>query len=109
MRSALPGEGIRAEIPFLLLFEHLLRRLTFPPMGGRLGKPANRSLTLTFTSKKSGAANHYECKTRPDGLFLRNKANARPRSPVPSSSRDEGSGVATMSDVSTAGPPFTSA
>jgi hypothetical protein len=35
----------------------------------------------------------YECKTRPDDFDLRKATNARPKSPVPSRIRDEGSGV----------------
>jgi hypothetical protein len=39
----------------------------------------------------------YECKTRPDDLAFRNATTARPRSPVPSRSRLDGSGVAAVS------------
>ncbi len=77
---------------------------------GRIqGKAENSS--LTSHSEEQEAQADYECKTRPEGLFLRNNANARPRNPVPSNSREEGSGVALemMSEVSTAGPPLTSA
>jgi hypothetical protein len=35
MRRALPGEGTCAKIPFIYLFEHLLRRLAFSPAGER--------------------------------------------------------------------------
>lgn len=63
-----------------------------------------------FEEQKVAQAD-YECKTRPVVLFLRNRKNAKPKSPVPSNSRDEGSGVGAelMSALSTAGPPLTSA
>jgi hypothetical protein len=61
----------------------------FPTQGAK-GKGAFRAL---FSIKKQENQTGYGCIIWPDGLFFRNKANARPRSPVPRSRRLLGSGA----------------
>jgi len=52
---------------------------------------------LPFDSEEQKERGDYECRTRPEDFAFRKATNARPRRPVPSNNRDEGSGVGTGS------------
>lgn len=56
---------------------------------GTLPRPS----LLPFDSEEQEKQTDYECKTMPDGFAFRKATNARPSSPVPSNSREDGSGV----------------
>jgi hypothetical protein len=83
-------EAIRIEIRFALPFEHWLRRHLSVFFGN--SRKAEIA-TLAFYSEEQKVQAGYWCRISPDGLFFRNNAIAMPRNPVPSSSKDEGSGV----------------
>ena len=55
-----------------------------------------RPFLLPFNSEEQEEQTDYECKTTPDALALRKATNARPSRPVPSNSREDGSGVVSM-------------
>ncbi len=79
------------------MIERTIHALQAPTSGAH-------SSTCTLSANRGVRQNDYECKTSPDDLAFRKATNARPRSPVPSKSRDEGSGVAKLVETSTASP-----
>jgi hypothetical protein len=52
-----------------------------------------RPFLLSFDSENQEEQTDYECKAMPDDFAFRNTTTASPRSPVPSNSRLDGSGV----------------
>ena len=94
--SAMPSSNARAELS-----------ITCPKLRG-FGEGVRRCRPQTTASCNTSAKVQFQCAMKPGFcLAFRESTSARPRSPVPSSSNEVGSGV-TVDICSTAGAPFDS-